>query len=100
MITKSTTYIGFGEWIGPTVFFAAKYALRSYGLEPDPKAFAALQQNKRLNPELSVHISPLCIGVRNEKMAMSGNGDSMSVINQLTNSSHGDNSIQVSCSGY
>ena len=38
-LDNKTVYIGFGEWIGPTILYAAAYVPMAIGFEPDPRAF-------------------------------------------------------------
>ena len=43
------SYIDFGSWIGPTLFYAAQIAKKSYGIEADPVAFASVSATLVLN---------------------------------------------------
>jgi FkbM family methyltransferase len=52
------SYIDAGAWIGPTVLYGAHLARHCYALEPDPVAFARLQENVLLNPALQERITP------------------------------------------
>ena len=38
-LPKHDYYIGFGTWIGPTLFYAAQQVKHSYGIEGDPSAY-------------------------------------------------------------
>lgn len=51
-LSPNNTYIDVGSWIGPTLLYAAKYARKAYGIEPDSKAFDQLEKNILLNPQL------------------------------------------------
>ena len=42
-------YIGFGTWIGPTLFYAAQLVDEAFGIEADPVAFAQVETNLALN---------------------------------------------------
>lgn len=44
-------YIGFGTWIGPTLFYAAQLVDEAYGIEADPVAFAHVEVNLALNKD-------------------------------------------------
>jgi FkbM family methyltransferase len=81
-ITKNTSYIDIGAWIGPTVLYAAQLANAAYAFEPDPLAFADLSANLGLNPQIAnVHIFPLFVGNAKGKVKMGSRqsgGDSMS----------------------
>jgi FkbM family methyltransferase len=57
------SYVDVGAWIGPTLLYGAQLARHCYALEPDPVAFARLQQNLLLNPSFAerVTLSPCCI---------------------------------------
>ena len=81
-IDRNTTYIGFGEWVGPTILFAAQFASRCFGLEPDPRAFNELQLNVAVNPDLPIVIDKLCISTKSEILNMSGIGFSNSVVDK------------------
>lgn len=52
-VTPETTFIDIGAWIGPISLYAASKAARVIAFEPDPIAFAALQENLGLNPRIS-----------------------------------------------
>src|ERR1700687_4776653 len=39
-------YIDVGAWIGPTLLYGCQLAKMAYGLEPDPIAFAELEQHR------------------------------------------------------
>jgi FkbM family methyltransferase len=52
-ITPATTVLDVGGWIGPTAIYAAHRAKQVYAFEPDPVAFALLEANRAVNPELT-----------------------------------------------
>jgi len=81
-IDRATVHVDVGAWIGPTVIYAARRARQVIGFEPDPVAFAALQQTVRANPrhaDIAVH--PVAIAARPGQLTMGAceqQGDSMS----------------------
>ena len=77
--------IDFGSWIGPTILYHAQLSRRSYGIEADPVAYATLESNVQLNPQLPITIIPACVSAPQDArvMKMKGNpGDSMSGITE------------------
>ena len=50
---KNKTYIDVGAWIGPTVLYAAPQFKTVLCFEPDPVACKRLEENLRLNPEMT-----------------------------------------------
>ena len=60
-VTKETIVIDFGAWIGPTILYHAQLSKRSYGMEADPVAYATLESNVKLNPQLPITIVPACV---------------------------------------
>ena len=56
-VTPETTYVDVGAWIGPTLLTAATRAGRAIGYEADPVAFARLDQNIALNPDLASRVT-------------------------------------------
>ena len=49
LIKPDMVYVGFGEWIGPTILYSSQLAEASYGFEPDITAFRSLALNARAN---------------------------------------------------
>ena len=49
LIKPDTVYVGFGEWIGPTIMYSSQLAKASYGFEPDVTAFRSLALNAMAN---------------------------------------------------
>eukprot|EP00996_Jenningsia_fusiforme_P001879 NODE_2734_length_1132_cov_28.462604_g2511_i0.p1 GENE.NODE_2734_length_1132_cov_28.462604_g2511_i0~~NODE_2734_length_1132_cov_28.462604_g2511_i0.p1 ORF type:complete len:342 (+),score=55.83 NODE_2734_length_1132_cov_28.462604_g2511_i0:53-1078(+) len=63
-VTRTTSYIDVGAWVGPMTLFAASQSrMDVYSFEPDPDAYAALKTNVRLNPNLvqRVHAYHRCV---------------------------------------
>lgn len=56
LLPAGGVYLDIGAWIGPTLLFAASRAREAYGFEPDPAAYAKLERNVALNPELAARI--------------------------------------------
>ncbi|MEH1864962.1 MAG: FkbM family methyltransferase [Nostoc sp.] len=52
-ISKDTTYIDVGTWIGPTLLYAAQLAKEAFAFEPDPIAYKEMLANVKLNPDIS-----------------------------------------------
>jgi FkbM family methyltransferase len=50
-ISKDTTFIDIGAFVGSTVFYAAQLAKMAYAFEPDPLAFKELLLNFRANKQ-------------------------------------------------
>lgn len=84
-----TTYVGFGEWIGPTVLFAAPRVQRAFALEPDPAARRDLRRNVAANPAVAArtHVSSFCIGAEAGTLLMRGRGDSQSFLEGIVETS-------------
>jgi FkbM family methyltransferase len=78
LITEETTYLGFGEWIGPTILFAAKRSKALYAMEPDPAAFDSLckniQANRALGYDQKIHVERRCVSTKREDIEMKGIG--------------------------
>ena len=79
------TYLGFGEWIGPTALFASTYVAKTFAIEPDPTAFAFLSANVAANPAVrtATHLSALCIAPATGELTMRGVGASGSWLDGL-----------------
>lgn len=56
-VSPGDTVMDIGAWIGPVTLYAAHSASRILAVEPDPVAFAHLQNNLHLNPELESKIT-------------------------------------------
>jgi FkbM family methyltransferase len=52
-INSDTTFLDIGAWIGPTALYGAQRAKKTLAFEPDPVAFAALEQNVAANSDAS-----------------------------------------------
>lgn len=83
LIQPHMIYIGFGEWIGPTILYSSQLAKKSYGLEPDNNAFKSLAMNAYANNcfDNKLNIFPYCIystsGSFQLKDAIGGSGASL-----------------------
>lgn len=51
------TMIDVGSWIGPTVLYAAHLAKHVYGIEANPNTYKELEENVKLNTNMSDKIS-------------------------------------------
>lgn len=89
-IRETTSYVGMGEWIGPTLLFAAKRAHKLVGAEPDPYAYAELRRNVEANPSIShkITLSKLCISNKAEVINMYGAGGSGSFLSKVDGIGH------------
>jgi len=76
-----------GEWVGPTLLFAAKRARKAVGAEPDPFAYDILRKNLLSNPSLAAKttLSRLCISAKGESLTMYGIGGSGSFLETVSN---------------
>jgi FkbM family methyltransferase len=83
LITPDTVYVGFGEWVGPTILYSAQLAKASYGFEPDKFAFRKLALNTKANQcfwgRLNVYDSCIYSHAGNKTFS-NGYGNSMSSI--------------------
>ena len=75
--------IDIGAFIGSTVLYCAKIAKKVYAFEPDPIAFAELNKNVSLNPNIKekIQLNQKCINERSGKVRfgnISKGGDSTS----------------------
>ena len=50
-LNRDTLFLDVGAWIGPTVLYGGQLAGRTVAFEPDPKAYARLEDNVRANDE-------------------------------------------------
>ena len=75
-VDQDHSYIDLGAWIGPTVLYACQLARHAYAVEPDPVAFAQLQENVDLNPELRdrIDLFNVCIGDSSGTVRMGSRG--------------------------
>ena len=80
-----STYVGFGEWIGPTVLYAAPFVTRAFAIEPDPNCRAALRESVAANPSIADHtfVSSFCISNASGTLLMRGAGGSGSFLDGL-----------------
>lgn len=83
LIKPNMVYVGFGEWIGPTILYSSHLAKASYGLEPDYNAFKSLAMNAYANKCFgdNLKVFPYCIyshsGSFQMKDAIGGSGASL-----------------------
>lgn len=82
-IDKQHSYIDIGAWIGPTLLLGCQLAKRTYGIEPDPVAYAELADNISYNRPLTnnVELFNMCITPVSGKVSFGSRGaggDSMS----------------------
>lgn len=84
-VNQHTTVLDVGAWIGPTALFAASLAKAVVAMEPDPKAFAGLSLNAKLNAFRAPLITKqLCISVQSGKAKFNyRGGNSMSGLETL-----------------
>ncbi|HXL97289.1 MAG TPA: FkbM family methyltransferase [Steroidobacteraceae bacterium] len=68
--------IDVGAWIGPTLRYGCQLAKMAYGLEPDPIAFAELEQNIDLNRAMSdsIRLHQACIAPKTALVAVGSRG--------------------------
>lgn len=63
-------YVGFGTWIGPTLFYAGQMVEEAYGIEADPIAFAKVETNLALNKDMAwasrIHLNHHAVGLGSE----------------------------------
>jgi FkbM family methyltransferase len=77
VLTPASTHIDVGAWIGPTVLLAATRADHVLAFEPDPVAYAELDRNVALNPDLAsrVDLRREALFDRSSVMRMASNSD-------------------------
>jgi FkbM family methyltransferase len=77
VLTPASTHIDVGAWIGPTVLLAATRADHVLAFEPDPVAYAELERNVALNPDLAsrVDLRREALFDRGSVMRMASNSD-------------------------
>jgi FkbM family methyltransferase len=70
------SYIDIGAWIGPTVLYGCQLAKMAYALEPDPLAFAELEQNIAQNKgdADNVRLFNACIAPRSGEVTLGSRG--------------------------
>lgn len=81
-LSKSSTYLDIGAWVGPTVLYGAQLCRQCYAFEPDPVAFSGLMNNIVLNPAITnVQAQQAAVSGTTGTVAMGAKitpGDSMS----------------------
>jgi FkbM family methyltransferase len=83
LIRPDMVYVGFGEWIGPTILYSSQLAKASYGFEPDIIAFRSLALNAKANQCFGdrLKVFPLCIYMSSGEFALTNaRGRSMAAI--------------------
>ena len=82
-------YMGFGEWIGPTVLLAAPHVRRAFALEPDPICHRQLHESVMANPDIAATtlVSRLCIAPKAGNQTLMGEGGSGSWLQGVTSDS-------------
>jgi hypothetical protein len=64
-LPKHKYYVGFGTWIGVTLFYATQFVDKAIGFEGDPVAFAMVQTNLNLNKHRAwynhTHVYPVAV---------------------------------------
>lgn len=86
LLRPGCDYVDVGAWIGPTVMCAAAMGASVLAFEPDPIAFADLQRNLALNPDLAarVRVHALAVFDREGEMSLTagahGLGQSVSTL--------------------
>ena len=70
-LPKSKYYVGFGTWIGPTLFYGTQLVKKAVGFEGDPVAYAKvytnLQWNKHRDWYYHTHVYPVAVKQGKEK---------------------------------
>jgi len=85
LIEGDMVYLGFGEWIGPTILYGAQLAKQSYGLEPDLVAYRSLALNARANHCFGdrLKLFSACISYKSGAFHMEGaTGSSMATLTE------------------
>lgn len=99
-VTNETIVIDFGAWIGPTLLYHGQLSRHSFGIEADPVAYATLETNVQLNPNLPVSIAPACISAPQDvglRLMKGKPGASMSGISEKL-AVHSTSGWKVQCS--
>jgi FkbM family methyltransferase len=75
-LDRQHSYIDIGAWIGPTVLYGCQLAKTAYALEPDPLAYAELEQNITLNETIAgnVRLFNACIAPRSGEVTLGSRG--------------------------
>ena len=93
-LPKSTYYVGFGTWIGVTLFYGTQLVKKAVGFEGDPTAYASVYTNLEGNSHRSWYnhtfIYPVAVRSGNEErepkrmsMRSSGAGNSCSGMKEV-----------------
>lgn len=75
-LDRQHSYIDIGAWIGPTVLYGCQLARTAYCLEPDPLAYAELEQNIALNKTIAgnVRLFNACIAPQSGQVTLGSRG--------------------------
>jgi FkbM family methyltransferase len=76
-LDREHSYIDIGAWIGPTVLYGCQVAKSVYALEPDPLAYAELEQNIALNKQVTgnVRLFNACIAPQSGDVTLGSRGE-------------------------
>jgi len=78
-IRPDSVFLDIGGWIGSTALYGAQLAAKTYVFEPDPIAFAELEQNVALNRETAWHgriqLQNVAIAGHNGELEIGAHGD-------------------------
>lgn len=98
-VDGSTVFLDAGAWEGPALFYAARRASVSLGVEPDPVAFRALRAHQEVNPKLkNIILTATCLSDRPEKLRMAGDGAGTSAVERVPLKYH-DEKIRLGDAG-
>lgn len=87
-------YIDIGTWVGPTVLTACSTGCTVFGYEPDPIAYAELQENLTINDVKNVNIQNAALFNKNGHMNF-GSGRSSNMGDSVSSLMNGEGSIKV-----
>ncbi|MFI4868052.1 MAG: FkbM family methyltransferase [Steroidobacterales bacterium] len=75
-LDRQHSYIDIGAWIGPTLLYGCQLAKSAYAVEPDPLAFAELEQNIDLNRPTTdnIRVLNICIAPKSGEVAFGSRG--------------------------
>jgi FkbM family methyltransferase len=93
-LNSDDVYIDIGAWVGPTVLTAASTGCTIYGYEPDPVAFAELQENISINQLEKINIQNCALFNHNGVMNF-GSGRSTNLGDSVSSLMNGEGAISV-----
>jgi len=91
---SADVYVDIGTWVGPTVLTAASTGCTVYGYEPDPVAFAELQENITINQLENINIQNCALFNHNGIMNF-GSGRSTHLGDSVSSLMNGEGDISV-----